>query len=1000
MFGSEQTNYTAKHQMNSHPDGRLNEHDVGFHPTFPPPLYEQQHSQHQHVEHPYTQQQRPPPYMDMDRDGVAPSMDVPHHENEKLTVPPENEVRKEEEELNDSQEDEALEEELLEEEKQEEAEQHDMSEEQKSHRLECRDSVMEFVINASDQKDECDGLRRAFDAACTNLDMAESIFNPQQQVIVHAPGYDPNIDRVNPNLLPKDSSNHPFVHRTRSEDIWGAARGSTRRGGGDGAGDMDLKWAQDNYGKSRDHSADNKEGIGSKVSQAVRNDQSRWWLINWMADKFQGAISREDESLPDTEDYYIVADSIDENASEEWQVLDEDATDDQMDDRRGRRKIQISPAIPSNTQNPGNFFEPDMQQGPMDMSFNHQAKGHQQQFARPFIPKSHPSQLYSHAQSILDSPESIEARTCCASILNVFHEHCDRNEEVEYTDRSLFVIVSVIALCGIVKSLIRYFEIRWLPEAGGCILVGVALGFFIESMPKVHFSFDGSLFLRVMLPFIVFHAALSIDKHALYDLVIPIILYACVGTFLSSAIIAVIIYVGTGFGMPGRESFIFGALISSIDPIAILSVLTSIGMSNTDAIYVMIFGESLFNDGVAIVLYETLIRFLDESVEINSMEIWEATVHFVVVMLGSTLVGVLSGGCCTVYFYSMRGCQTPLVEVLIFICWALIPYYICDGLTWSGIVGIIAASIMMDLFVIGNKPESHVSLDVAPSTPIRAQYHESDNLNNGTGVTGDDELNSTREERVRIFTRRGHLSSVARTHIGFVSEINATLMETSIFAYLGLFLLSSRYKWNFYLTVLAILSCLVSRAIMIPTLSFVLNRFCSRNVQRRNAVPYANGENGTSPPTTQRKSHNKIVDARMQIVMWFGGLRGAMSFALVENIPLFDASSGFGSRLKPELKAMTSASIIFSVFVCGGSTYYLLERLGMTPGGNNADEDDSLLELQPLSLQPLSKRKVDPLPSSIKASPEPSERKDVITPSRFHSYNSAREPSLNGVRHR
>mmetsp|Transcript_9298 Transcript_9298/g.13473 ORF Transcript_9298/g.13473 Transcript_9298/m.13473 type:complete len:195 (+) Transcript_9298:732-1316(+) len=106
---------------------------------------------------------------------------------------------------------------------------------------------------------------------------------------------------------------------------------------------------------------------------------------------------------------------------------------------------------------------------------------------------AHHSTLYSHAQSILDSPESIEARTCCASILNVFHEHCDRNEEIEYTDRSLFVIVSVI-----------------------CILVGVVLGSIIEKVPNIHHSFDGSVFLRVMLPFIVFHAALSIDKHALY----------------------------------------------------------------------------------------------------------------------------------------------------------------------------------------------------------------------------------------------------------------------------------------------------------------------------------------------------------------------------------------------------------------------------------------------------------------------------------------------------
>merc|ERR1712071_401077 len=73
-----------------------------------------------------------------------------------------------------------------------------------------------------------------------------------------------------------------------------------------------------------------------------------------------------------------------------------------------------------------------------------------------------------------------------------------------------------------------------------------------------------------------------------------------------------------------------------------------------------------------------------------------------------------------------------------------------------------------------------------------------------------------------------------------------------------------------------------------------------------------------------------IIDRPIQIVLLFSGLRGAMSFALVENIPLFDTVTGHGSRLKPELKSMTSASIAFTVFVLGGSTFYLLEYLGLS----------------------------------------------------------------------
>jgi hypothetical protein len=74
--------------------------------------------------------------------------------------------------------------------------------------------------------------------------------------------------------------------------------------------------------------------------------------------------------------------------------------------------------------------------------------------------------------SVLNDPTSVEARTCCTSILNVFHENCNVEPEEELSDSRLFVAILVIAVCGLVKSLIRHFTIRWLPEAAGCILVG------------------------------------------------------------------------------------------------------------------------------------------------------------------------------------------------------------------------------------------------------------------------------------------------------------------------------------------------------------------------------------------------------------------------------------------------------------------------------------------------------------------------------------------------
>lgn len=384
--------------------------------------------------------------------------------------------------------------------------------------------------------------------------------------------------------------------------------------------------------------------------------------------------------------------------------------------------------------------------------------------------------------------------------------------------------------------------------------------------------------------------------------------------------------------IPVVESLAFGSLISSIDPIAVLSVLSNMGLTDTDTIYVLIFGESLLNDGVAIVLYQTLVHFLDANMEVDGDAVTAAAIHFIVVAVGSLLVGLGAGICCTVYYWAFHGCQTPLVEILMFCCWALLPYYICDGIEWSGIVAVVAAGFVMDVQVIGQK----VPTDDAMETYLE----QKEKSPNGT-------RRERRQQHRPIFCNEGHLSREAKIHIGFVTEIIATMMETAIFAYLGLFLFSSRYHWNNYHTMIAIGACCVSRAIMIPSLSALANWVIKiqrvRNDCNHQHLPQLEKD------STLGKANNAagvIIDKKMQLVLWFAGLRGAMSFALVEDIPTFDAVTGEGTRLKSELKAMTSACIIFTVFVLGGLTYYMMDGLGMAP--LTAKERQSNMEMTAL----------------------------------------------------
>ena len=217
----------------------------------------------------------------------------------------------------------------------------------------------------------------------------------------------------------------------------------------------------------------------------------------------------------------------------------------------------------------------------------------------------------------------------------------------------------------------------------------------------------------------------------------------------------------------------------------------------------------------------------------------------------------------------------------------------------------------MDLHIVGQKKSEHI----IPDDSEEAAMVES-------VMAGD-----ARRVRRPIFSPEGHLSERAKTHIGFVAELIATAMEMAIFAYLGLFLFSHRYHWHGWHSFLAISACCISRGIMIPALSLVAN-WITRVQQLR-----ATCQRGPTPRALKGDTSQVgvVIDRRMQLALWFAGLRGAMSFALVEHIPLYDAETGEGTRLKPELKAMTSASIMFTVFILGGTTFYMMEYLGVSP---------------------------------------------------------------------
>jgi sodium/hydrogen exchanger 8 len=167
-----------------------------------------------------------------------------------------------------------------------------------------------------------------------------------------------------------------------------------------------------------------------------------------------------------------------------------------------------------------------------------------------------------------------------------------------------------------------------------------------------------------------------------------------------------------------------------------------------------------------------------------------------------------------------------------------------------------------------------------------------------------------------------NLSETAHVASEQIFSTFATLTETIVFVYMGMGVFTGRYQaFDLKFSVIALLACLIGRLLNIVPLSFLAN-FC--------------------------RTGRHVISGRHQAVLWFAGLRGAIAFALSENMP--------GPH--KEVYATGTLSIcIFTTLVCGGFTERVLSVFGMKDNRlpSAADDDNNAgpdLKLNRLTFKP------------------------------------------------
>jgi CPA1 family monovalent cation:H+ antiporter len=193
-----------------------------------------------------------------------------------------------------------------------------------------------------------------------------------------------------------------------------------------------------------------------------------------------------------------------------------------------------------------------------------------------------------------------------------------------------------------------------------------------------------------MLAFLLFAGALQIDFGRLRAEVWSVGLLATVGVLISVGVVGVVFWWGAGLlgvDIPLVWALVFGALISPTDPVAVLALLKTTRLP--ERLEIKIAGESLFNDGVGVVVFTLLLTLAVQGGEPSALHIGEV---FLVEAVGGALLGLVIG---YIAVRAMRSINDYSVEILITLGLVAGLYALALHLGTSGPIAVVVAGILV-----------------------------------------------------------------------------------------------------------------------------------------------------------------------------------------------------------------------------------------------------------------------------------------------------------------
>jgi len=260
----------------------------------------------------------------------------------------------------------------------------------------------------------------------------------------------------------------------------------------------------------------------------------------------------------------------------------------------------------------------------------------------------------------------------------------------------------------VLSAIFAYLNARFLklPATIGIMMIAlmVSLGLFatdnifphtFDRFSRLLNDFDfADILMGGMLNFLLFAGAIHINMSDLKQQRIPVVVFSTVSVIISTFIVGALSYYALhwlGFEVPLIQCLVFGALISPTDPVAVLGILKQAGVPKS--LETKVAGESLFNDGVAVVVFVTLLQ-VAQGKDVD-LSVGSITLLLVKEALGGLAIGLLLGFLGSLM---MKKVDNYKVDVLITLAIVMGGYLIVHGLHMSGPLAMVAAGLVVGNF--------------------------------------------------------------------------------------------------------------------------------------------------------------------------------------------------------------------------------------------------------------------------------------------------------------